>query len=102
MLTGNGTHSGAEFYNMGLMVMNKSFAKYLRGQTSKEFIQDSEFKDFVDGVGFYKWSTDPDVIELVGKKSTNESKKYGLALQLIVYPAVEKHKQKESYFVPFL
>ena len=34
-------HLGAEFYNMGLMVMNKSFAKYLKGQTPKEFISRS-------------------------------------------------------------
>lgn len=51
-------NSGAEFYNMGLMVMNKSITKYLRGDTGKEFIQRPEFKDFVDGQGAWKWSTD--------------------------------------------
>ena len=49
---------GFPFMNMGLMLMNKSFAKYLNGQTAKEFIERSEFKQFVDGLGPWKWSTD--------------------------------------------
>jgi hypothetical protein len=40
------------------MLMNKSFAKYLNGQTPKEFIERKEFKMFVDGMGPWKWSTD--------------------------------------------
>ena len=32
---------GALFYNMGLMLMDKSILKYLKGQTGKEFIQRS-------------------------------------------------------------
>jgi len=49
---------GYEFMNMGIMVMNKSITKYLNGQTAKQFIQRPEFKNFVDGVGPWKWSTD--------------------------------------------
>ena len=40
------------------MIMNKSFAKYLKGQTPKQFIERAEFKPFVDGLGTWKWSTD--------------------------------------------
>tara|TARA_B110000977_G_scaffold23742_3_gene28674 strand:+ start:3418 stop:4194 length:777 start_codon:yes stop_codon:yes gene_type:complete len=49
---------GGEFMNMGIMVMNKSFAKYLKGQTPKEFLQRSEFQGFINGDGAWKWSTD--------------------------------------------
>jgi len=52
------TQSGFPFMNMGMMLMNKSFAKYLNGQTPKEFIERKEFKMFVDGMGPWKWSTD--------------------------------------------
>lgn len=52
------TQSGFPFMNMGMMLMNKSFAKYLNGQTPKEFIERQEFKMFVDGMGPWKWSTD--------------------------------------------
>ena len=48
---------GYEFFNMGMMVMNKSITKYING-TPKEFIQQPEFKRFVDGLGAWKWSTD--------------------------------------------
>ena len=50
--------NGALFYNMGLMLMDKKITEYLKGQTGKQFIQRSEFKDFVDGQGAWKWSTD--------------------------------------------
>ena len=50
--------AGAEFMNMGVMVMNKSFAKYLNGETPKQFLNRPRFKPFVDGLGAWKWSTD--------------------------------------------
>ena len=49
---------GFEFYNMGMMLMNKSITKYLNGQTAEQFIRRAEFKDFIDGQGAWKWSTD--------------------------------------------
>lgn len=49
---------GFEFYNMGMMLMNKSINKYLKGQTPEQFIRRAEFKDFIDGQGAWKWSTD--------------------------------------------
>ena len=48
----------APFMNMGIMLMNQSFSKYLEGQTPRQFIERSEFKMFVDGLGAWKWSTD--------------------------------------------
>lgn len=49
---------GAEFMNMGIMVMNQKIQKYLRGETPAQFIRRPEFKPFVDGMGAWKWSTD--------------------------------------------
>jgi hypothetical protein len=43
---------------MGVMVMNKSLSKYLKGETPKQFLNRSRFKPFVDGIGNWKWSTD--------------------------------------------
>ena len=50
--------AGGEFMNMGMMVMNKSIAKYLNGETPAQFLKRPRFKPFVDGVGAWKWSTD--------------------------------------------
>ena len=49
---------GYEFFNMGMMIMNSRIVKYLRGMTPKDFIMQAKFKDFVDGKGPWKWSTD--------------------------------------------
>ena len=49
---------GGEFFNMGMMVLNKSIEKYLNGETPKQFLNRSRFKPFVDGLGPWKWSTD--------------------------------------------
>ena len=59
---------GADFYNMGLMVINKSISKYLRGQTPEQFIRRPEFKNFVDGMGAWKWSTDQTLLNYWVKK----------------------------------
>ena len=60
---------GAEFYNMGMMVINsKKFLPYLKGQTAEQFIRRPEFKDFVDGIGYRKWSTDQMLLNYWVKK----------------------------------
>lgn len=60
---------GFEFFNMGLILMNSSLIKpYLKGQTAKQFIERPEFKDFVDGKGTWKWSTDQTLLNTWLKK----------------------------------
>lgn len=59
---------GAEFMNMGVMVMNKSFAKYLNGETPMQFLRRPEFKAFIDGMGNWKWSTDQTLLNWWIKK----------------------------------
>ena len=62
-------HRGAEFYNMGMMVINcQKFLPYLKGQTAEQFIRRPEFKDFVDGKGAWKWSTDQTLLNYFLKK----------------------------------
>ena len=52
-------HSGGySFCNMGVMVLNKKLREKLNGMSAKQFIQQPKFKDFVDGKGPWKWSTD--------------------------------------------
>jgi hypothetical protein len=60
---------GFEFFNMGMIVINtEKFKPFLKGQTGKQFIQRSEFKDFVDGIGAWKWSTDQTLLNFFLKK----------------------------------
>ena len=48
--------------------MNKTFSKYLKGQSPREFIERPEFKRFVDGEGAWKWSTDQTLLNWFIKK----------------------------------
>jgi hypothetical protein len=61
--------SGHEFYNMGLMVMQKSILNHLNGETPEQFIRRPEFKKFVDGIGKWKWSTDQTLLNYWVRKS---------------------------------
>lgn len=72
-LSGNGVNWdwrdwGAKFYNMGMMIMNSSFDRHLKGQTPKQFLERAEFKDFIDGKGAWKWSTDQTLLNWFVKK----------------------------------
>ena len=49
---------GYEFMNMGVIVVNKSFLKYMEGMTAKQWLTQDEFAPFIDGRGAWKWSTD--------------------------------------------
>lgn len=55
---------GADFYNMGVMVINKSLDKYLNGDTPLEFLRRPRFKPFIDGEGTWKWSTDQTLLNV--------------------------------------
>lgn len=49
---------GYRFCNMGVMVITKNMRAKLNGMTAREFILQPGFRDFVDGKGAWKWSTD--------------------------------------------
>jgi hypothetical protein len=94
------TMSGAEFMNMGIMVMNKSFMKYLDGQTPKEFICRDEFKDFVDGIGAWKWSTDQTLLNYFIKREKIRVKQLGFEWNAL-FSAVKHDRIKEAHFIHF-
>lgn len=51
-----------------IMLNSKIFLPYLNDQTAKEFLNRMEFKDFVDGIGAWKWSTDQTLLNYFIKK----------------------------------
>lgn len=83
---------GAEFMNMGVMVMNKSISKYLRGETPNQFLRRPEFKAFVDGIGPWKWSTDQTLLNYWIKKEKMRVKNLDWKWNGL-YTANEKIKQ---------
>ena len=54
---------------MGMILLNcEKFVPFTKGQTPKQFIERSEFSDFVDGMGAWKWSTDQTLLNYFLKK----------------------------------
>ena len=93
-------NAGANFYNMGMMVLNQSFAKYLNGKTPHQFLRRPQFKPFIDGMGAWKWSTDQTLLNVwvkeEGMKIENLNWKWnGL------YSGIDMNSIKEAYFVHF-
>lgn len=93
-------NTGADFYNMGMMVMNKSFAGYLNGETPMQFLRRPEFKAFIDGVGPWKWSTDQTLLNVFVKENGVKCKNMHWHWNAL-YKGVEDNKIKEAHFVHF-
>lgn len=91
---------GADFYNMGMMVLNKSIEKYLRGQTPQQFLKRPEFKAFIDGMGAWKWSTDQTLLNVWVKEEKMKVKNLPFNWNGL-FTGIEMDKIKECYFVHF-
>jgi len=92
--------TGFPFMNMGMMVMNKSFTKYLNGQTPEQFIRRDEFKGFVDGMGAWKWSTDQTLLNYWVNTCGMTVEKMDWKWNAL-YTAIDNKKIKEANFVHF-
>lgn len=91
---------GADFYNMGIMILNKSIARHLNGQTPLQFIRRPEFKPFVDGLGSWKWSTDQTLLNYWVKKEKMKVKNLSFKWNGL-YTAISDSDIKQAYFVHF-
>lgn len=92
--------AGADFYNMGMMILNKSIEKYLRGQTPKQFLRRPEFKPFIDGMGAWKWSTDQTLLNVWVKEENMKVKNLDFKWNGL-FTGIEMNKIKECNFVHF-
>lgn len=91
---------GADFYNMGIMVLNKSISKYLNGQTPLEFLRRPMFKPFVDGIGAWKWSTDQTLLNVWVKNEKMKVKNLHFKWNGL-FTGIEMSRIKECNFIHF-
>lgn len=89
---------GYEFYNMGLMLMNKSITEKMKARNARAFIERSDFKGFVDGIGAWKWSTDQTLLNYWIRKDKVVQQHLDWKWNAL-YTAVEN--PKEANFVHF-
>lgn len=93
-------NSGADFYNMGLMVLNKSIDKYLNGDSPEEFIRRPRFKPFVDGMGNWKWSTDQTLLNVWVKEEKMKVKNLPFVWNGL-FTGIKMDKIPECNFIHF-
>lgn len=92
--------SGGEFFNMGIMVLNKSIEKYLNGETPRQFLNRPRFKPFIDGMGAWKWSTDQTLLNTWIKEEKMKVKHLPY-LWNGLFTGIKQDKIKDCYFVHF-
>lgn len=91
---------GYEFFNMGFILMNNKIKKYLNGECAREFIQRPEFKNFVDGKGSWKWSTDQTLLNFWIKNENMNVQHLDWKWNGL-YKGIEDSKIKDAHFVHF-
>ena len=91
---------GAKFYNMGMIVMNRSILEQLKGEDARQFICRPEFKRFVDGIGNWKWSTDQTLLNWWVKNDEVKVKDMSWKWNAL-YSAVKDEYIPEANFVHF-
>lgn len=91
---------GFPFWNMGVMVINTSFFKYLNGMNTKEFIEQPKFKDFIDGKGNWKWSTDQTMMNWWIREQKMKTKNFDWRYNAL-YKAIKDEYLKQAHFIHF-
>tara|TARA_B100001094_G_scaffold131313_1_gene127105 strand:- start:6905 stop:7696 length:792 start_codon:yes stop_codon:yes gene_type:complete len=89
-----------EFFNMGIMILNKSIHKYLKGQTPHQFLMRNVFKGFIDGQGAWKWSTDQTLLNWWIKKEKMSIKHLNWKWNGLFH-GIQDDKAKQAHFVHF-
>ena len=93
---------GAKFYNMGMIVLNRSILDYLHGETARQFITRPEFKRFVDGEGAWKWSTDQTLLNWWVKKAGVKVKDMSWTWNALYKGVKDEHIPKANFIHFFL
>ena len=92
--------AGANFYNMGMMVINKSIEKYLNGETPQLFLRRPKFKPFIDGMGAWKWSTDQTLLNVWVKEENMRVNNLHWKWNGL-FTGIEMNKIKDCNFIHF-
>ena len=92
--------NGYEFMNMGVMVFSKNILQHMNAINSREFLARPDFKRFIDGLGFWKWSTDQTLLNYWIRKDNVAYKRMDWRWNTL-YKGVDDAYLKDSYFIHF-
>jgi lipopolysaccharide biosynthesis glycosyltransferase len=92
---------GYEFFNMGMMFMNKSITQWFKpGETAKQFLDRPYWQPFIDGEGSWKWSTDQTLLNTWLKLTKMKVQHLDYRWNCL-YSAVRSEKVPAAHFVHF-
>jgi len=92
---------GGELFNMGMMVLNKSMAYFLKSTPSAAaFLQQAKYKDFIDGIGNWKWSTDQTLLNYWVKEERMKTKHLTFHWNGL-FSAIPEERIRQANFVHF-
>lgn len=86
---------------MGMMVLNKSMAYFLKNTPSAAaFLQQAKYKDFIDGIGNWKWSTDQTLLNYWVKEERMKTKHLTFHWNGL-FSAIPEERIRQANFVHF-
>jgi len=93
--------TGYSFFNSGVMMYNSNkMLKILKGMTPKEFLDQYELQDFINGVGLFKWQSDQMTLNYWFKKNKVSVQRMDWKWNCL-YTTVSNGNLKDSHFVHF-
>ena len=93
--------TGHAFFNSGVMLYNsQKMLDALQGMGPREFLEQQELADFINGKGQLKWQSDQITLNYWFKKNSVEVKHLDWKWNAL-YTAVVKEEIKNSYFFHF-
>ncbi len=96
-----GHRNGGEFFNSGMIVYNcKKMLEVLGDTTPKQFMDRPDFKDFIDGIGAFRWQTDQIMLNYWAKKDKLKVQHLDWKYNAL-FSALEQGKIREAHFVHF-
>ena len=91
---------GYEFFNMGMMVLRNDFWKKYVNMPAKDWITQSKFQPFIDGMGAWKWSTDQTLLNYYLKVRKIPVTHLDWRFNAL-YRGIQDSKIPEAHFVHF-
>jgi hypothetical protein len=93
--------NGGEFFNSGMIVYNSEpMLERLNGMTPKQFMARPDFRDFIDGIGPFRWQTDQIMLNYWMKKDQLNVEHIDWKYNAL-FSALEKGKISEAHFIHF-
>ncbi len=93
--------NGGAFFNSGMLVYNCApMLEKLGSTTPKRFMQRPEFRDFIDGIGPFRWQTDQIMLNYWAKKDNLTVEEVDWKYNAL-FSALEPGKISEAHFVHF-